>query len=169
METAWSILEFVALLDLLILIGGIGFAAFLWMKGIAPALLRLGNGLARRKIAIFANTEHADSLRKLLVDSNLFSQRNILVVSSPHDIGSAENATLFLVFWHDFVANIDDILARKTDGCALIVYAQQGLGFLPPDQIAKLDAHRHTTVTNFRGRLLNDIVTAMITTSYEKG
>jgi hypothetical protein len=31
-----------------------------------------------------------------------------------------------------------------------------------------LDGKRHTAVTNFRGRLLNDIVTAMITTSYEK-
>jgi hypothetical protein len=32
----------------------------------------------------------------------------------------------------------------------------------------KIDGHRHTAVTNFRGRLLNDILTAMMTTAYEK-
>lgn len=61
-----------------------------------------------------------------------------------------------------------DILFMKPDECALVVYAPYDQGRIPDEQMKKLDGKRHTAVTNFRGRLLNDIVASMITTSYEK-
>lgn len=131
-------------------------------------LWRLGHGLARRKIVIFATANNLASLKQLLLDSQLFSNGNIIEVFAAADIGRAENKTLFLVHWSDFQNAIDDIIKQKDDGCALIVYAPTAEGRIPDDVMSKLDKERNTTVTNFRGRLLNDIVTAMITTSYEK-
>jgi len=98
----------------------------------------------------------------------LFNPGNIIEISRPEDIRVAEAATLHLVFWHDFQESIDDILRVKRDADALVVYSPQGQGFISQEQMNKLDGHRHTTVANLRGRLLNDIVSTMITTAYEK-
>lgn len=168
METFIKILAVVGSIETIVLIVGLIWAFALWIRGISPALLRLGNGLAKRKIAIFAKNGNMSSLKRLLMDSKLFSEKNICEITKKEDIGIAEQATLYLVFWHDCADYIDDVLRKKPDACALIVYAPRNLGPIPEDQMKNLDGHRHTAVTNFRGRLLNDIVTAMITTSYEK-
>jgi hypothetical protein len=67
----------------------------------------------------------------------------------------------------DWMSEIDEILRNKSDQCALIIYAPYDKGRIPDIEMAKLDGHRHTAVTNFRGRLLNDIMASMITTSCE--
>lgn len=148
----------------------VGFAITIWVfaRGIAPALWRLGNGLAKRKIALFAKGDNVASLRDLLLDSKLIQPENIIEITRVEDVGRAEPATLYLVFWHDWAVDIDAILDEKPDKCALIVYAPYDKDRIPTDQMKKLDGKRHTAVTNFRGRLLNDIVASMITTSYEK-
>jgi hypothetical protein len=150
-----------------ILVIGIVWAIILWIRGIFPALLRLGNGLAKRKIALFAKNDNISSLRHLLTDSKLFKAGNISDITRPEDIGRAEKATMYLVWWADWAADIEKILQKKPDRCALIVYAPYDQGRIPDEKMKLLDGHRHTAVTNFRGRLLNDVVASMITTSYE--
>jgi hypothetical protein len=168
MNTLKNWLAYFGALRSLLLIVGIIYAVALWAKGVLPALLRLGNGLAKRKIALFAKGDNVSSLRNLLTDSKLFKPKNICEISKKEDIGRAESATMFLVYWPDWAADIAEILDNKRDECALIVYAPYDKGRIPDDQMKNLDGKRHTAVTNFRGRLLNDIVASMITTSYEK-
>ena len=168
METVKTILAVVGIAESVVLIAGLAYGAVLWTRGIFPALWRLGNGLAKRNIAIFATPENSASLRRLLLDSGLFKSNNILEIARSEDIGVAERASVYLVFWHDWAERIGEILEKKPDGCALIVYAPRDRGQIPENLMKELDGHRHTAVTNFRGRLLNDIVTAMITTSYEQ-
>lgn len=162
------ILDYIGYASIIISVLIFLFAIVTWAKGILPALLRLGNGLAKRKIAIFAKSDNLSSLKSLLLDSKLFSKGNIIEVTTKSDFGRAEEATLYLVFWHDWQNQIDDILRQKADGTALIIFSPQELGFIPKDSMAKLSEKRNTIVTNFRGRLLNDIVASMISTSYEK-
>jgi len=145
-----------------------GTAIVLWCRGISPVLYRLGNGLANRKIAIFAKGDNKGSLKSLLLDSELFKEKNICEISGVHDLGKAETASVYLVFWSDWAADIEKILEKKPDKCALVVYAPYNMDKIPADQMRNLDGRRHTSVTNFRGRLLNDVVTSMITTPYEK-
>jgi hypothetical protein len=59
-------------------------------------------------------------------------------------------------------------LSEKKDGTALLIYAPQEEGFISKEDIAKINQHRNAIVVNFRGRLLNDIMISLITTSYEK-
>lgn len=167
-DTILNIIAVVATIDTIILIIVVIYSATLWLRGISPVLYRLGSGLAKRKIAIFANAENCASLKNLLLDSKLFNQKNIYEIGGVQDIGRCEDASVYLVFWHDWVKDIDTILDKKPDRCALVVYAPYEGGKISSEQMTKLDGHRHTAVTNFRGRLLNDIVVSMITTHYEQ-
>ncbi len=149
---------------LVTLIGGV----YAWVRGILPALLRLGYGLSRRKIAIFADVDHMGSLESGLIDTKLFNKRNVIEILSDGDIGRAEQATVFLIFWHDWPsAVISEILAAKKDATALVVYAPLDLGRIPDDKLKALNSKRNVTLVNFRGRLLNDIVVSLMTTSYQ--
>jgi hypothetical protein len=169
MEPFLKTLAYVGAFESILLILSVIYAVALWTRGVFPALLRLGNGLAKRKIALFAKGDNMSSLKSLIIDSKLFKPSNIYEIRKIEDIGRAESATMFLVFWHDWAADIDEILVKKSDQCPLIVYAPYDKGRIPDAQMKILDGRRHTAVTNFRGRLLNDIVVSMITTSYEKG
>lgn len=137
-----------------------------WINGILPALIRLGNGLSRRKIAIFAKGDNLGGLKNLLEDSKLFKKKNIIDISSEGDFGRAERATLFLVFWQDWQDKITEILNAKKGNTALIVYASEPRS-IPDDKMKKLNLHPHTTIANMRGRLLNDIIISLIATSYK--
>ena len=156
----------VGTIDTVILAALIIYGIYLWFRGILPAIIRLSNGLATRQIAVFAKNDNLGSLVNLLKDSGLFREKNICPVSKAEDVGRAERASVFLVFWPDWFDTIDEILRIKPDSCPLVVYAPIDHGRIPETTMKNLDGKRNTAVTNFRGRLLNDIVTAMITTSY---
>jgi len=168
MNTLWCILDWIGRWHVLVTVGVVVFGLILWISGIAPVLWRLGNGLARRKIVIFASANNLGSLKSLLHDSRLFSRKNIIAITTGADIERAASGTLFLVQWSDFADSLGRILDLKSDVTALIIYAPRDQGPIPESDMSRIGNLRNTSVTNFRGRLMNDIVTAMITTSYEK-
>lgn len=173
MSKFMEILAYVGIVESIILIIGFLWVIVMWFKGIAPALYRLGNGLARRKVAVFAKGDKLSSLRNLLLDSKLFSKNNIIEISSETDLGKAEDASVYLLSWLDWNNNLEEVLNKKPDKVPIIVYAphdnsREDGGRIPNDVMQAIDNKRNAAVTNFRGRLLNDIVTAMITTIYQK-
>jgi len=165
---ALTALSIIGAIDTLVLVAVLMWGFILWVRGISPALLRLGNGLASRKIAIFAKGDNLSSLKDLLRDSGIFREKNIFDVTRTDDLGKAELASVYLVYWPDWSADIEKILAMKPDSCALVVYAPRDRGPIPEDQMKNIDGKRHSAVANFRGRVLNDLVTGMITTSYDR-
>ena len=167
MNTALQIIAAIGIAQTIILIGSISYGVFLWFRGILPVLIRVGTGLSTRKVAILAKGDNAASLKGLLTDSKLFREKNVISVTKSEDLGCLEEASVYLMHWHDFEQDIDEILSKKPNDCAMIVYAPYDMDRIPDKLMQRLDGKRHTAVTNFRGRLLNDIVTAMITTSYE--
>jgi hypothetical protein len=167
MDKVKAIFELLGYLSTIIVVIGLIYGAITWFRGILPAILRLGKGLARRKVAIFARGDRLISLRNLLLDSKLFKKKNLIDITSASDIGRSEDATVFLVFWHDWKDEIDQVLAKKKDSNALVVYAPHKLGFVSAEQMERINEVRNASVTNFRGRLLSDIVISMITTSYD--
>lgn len=163
LNSTLEILSAIGIIETILLVAGIIYGLVLWFRGILPVLYRLGNGLAKRKIALFAKGDNLSSIKNLLSDSKLFRQK-IIDIPSKNDLGRAEEASVYLVYWHDWSDEINDILNKKPDSCPMIVYAPYNKGRIPDDQMENLDGKRNTSVTNFRGRLLNDVVTAMITT-----
>jgi hypothetical protein len=144
---------------------GIIVIIFLVIKGIFPVWYRLGMGLSRRKIMVFAESEF-DDLQSMLVDSRLFQKKNIIRIEKK-SLKKAESSSLLLVHWKPFEKEMEDILKLKRDNAALIIYAPQSEGFIDKGTLEKINMERNAIVVNFRGRLLNDILTSMITTGYE--
>lgn len=141
---------------------------WLCVSGFIPVLMRLGNGLKRRKIAIFAKGDMSASLHALFADSKLFNTKNITIVTHEGDFGRAEDASVFLVHWPDWPDEMARIIALKMDASPLVVYAPQGKGPVPPHTIALLEKQRNVALANLRGRLLNDVVASLITSAYAK-
>lgn len=148
----------------ILMIVGFCYTAFLIIKGVVPVWYRLGIGLSKRQIAIFAKDEY-QSLASMLTDSKIFSKT---IPINKNDIRKAEKETVFLVHWKEFQDKIDDIIAIKKDSTPLIIYAPTHEGRIDDENMNKINFHRNSVVVNFRGRLLNDILTSLITTSYEK-
>lgn len=150
----------------LLMIVGCFYTLYVTIKGILPVWYRLGKGLSKRKIAIFANEEF-DNLKNILIDSNIFKEQNIIKIEK-NSIKKAKSITLLLLHWKSFQSDIDNVLSVKDDSDALIIYAPQEEGLIDKSILSKINRERNSIVVNFRGRLLNDILTSMITTSYEK-
>lgn len=142
------------------------YSIFLFLKGVFPVLWRLGNGLSRRKIAVFADSKF-DDLKDMLVDSGLFRQKNIVRIDKD-SIDKAKNISLLLMHWDAYKDSFSDILGIKDDADALIVYAPQDEGPIEEIDRDTLNKKRNAIIVNFRGRLLNDVLTSMITTGYRQ-
>ncbi len=99
METFLSIMNMLGYATTIFVVIVFVAGVIAWFKGIFPALLRLGNGLAKRKIAIFAKSDALSSLTNLLVDSGLIIENNLMKITKVDDFGKPEGATLFLVSW----------------------------------------------------------------------
>lgn len=168
MQTFFNFLDYISRATTLVVVVAFLYGLVLWARGIAPVLVRLGKGLARRKIAVFAKGDMLKSLESLLDDSKLIRRTNVVTISHTGDISKAECASLFLVVWSDWKDDLPRILSLKKDQTPLIIYAPQDLGSIPPEVLRDLNSHRNCVVSNFRGRLMNDVVVSMITTSYEK-
>lgn len=166
----WNLINFIVqavgwFVIFFLIVGAIlTFVAFL--KGVLRPLWRLGVGLSKRNIVIIGSKVDCESLSKLLKKSKLFATRNIENLCSREDIEDVKGASVILYKFSDSPLTLNEVLARKATKAALIVYAR-------PDEIKEehwklLDEHRNISVCNLRGRLMNDLLTLMMTTGYEK-
>lgn len=148
----------------------IGFVLniILWALGIGPLLWRLGLGRWMRKITIVADAEHYSQLKKVLVDSGVFREGNISQINN-QSIAEVKDRGLLLVHYQSFTSDqIKEILANKKSQAGMVFYFPQTDGTRIPDDIFKqITEKENTTIVNLRGRLLNDVVTTLITTSYD--
>ena len=80
------------------------------------------------------------------------------------NIPSAKSADLLLVYWPTFKDKLNNVLNVKNHSVSLVVYAPQEEGRIDEESMNKLNKHHNVTITNFRGRLLNDVFVSMITT-----
>lgn len=142
------------------------------MIGISPLIWRLGYGRWFRKIAIVAKSDPYNNLRMDLVDSGVFRESNISNIP-PNQLAKIKESDLLLVDYQSFNnTEIETILSYKVSKSGMIFYypnfSLRQNKSIPDDIKEKISTAPYTTIVNFRGRLLNDIVTTLITTSYEK-
>jgi len=148
----------------IIVIVGVLYTLWLIVRGVVPVLYRLGLGLSKRDIAI-VSADQFTSLRDLLLDSKLFQAKNLHQVHI-RDIQKAAKMTVIIAHWDHIKDDLESVLQVKRDQDALIVYAPQGEGTLNAESLDAINKHRSTILVNFRGRLMNDVVSSMISTSH---
>ncbi len=132
------------------------------VKGVMPVWYRLGLALTKRKIVIFAKDDNYENLKNVLVESDLFKEKNIKMIDEK-SIQKAENDSILLVHWNSYKDNLEKILSIKKDTSALIVYAPTEEGRIDENSMAEMSKHRNVIIVNFRGRLLNDVLVSMMT------
>lgn len=164
MQTLTDVLNFLGALGTTFSLIALVVTIYLWARGIIPVMWRLGLGLSTRKIAIFADTEF-DNLKNVLLDSGLFRESNIIKIDK-ESVERSEGCPLLLMHWKAFESQIDDILKIKGNSDALVIYAPHKDGQVPQEATEKLNSRRNTILVNMRGRLLNDILTCMMTTGF---
>ena len=150
----------------LLILPALLYTIYLIGKGVIPVLIRLGMGLSQREIAVFAEGDDFDKLKSMLLDSGILRESNIVKIDKD-SLEKAKHMTILLVHWKSFKSEIDRILEMKSYPAALFVYAPQNEGRIDDDSLAKINRRSNTTIVNFRGRLLNDILISMITTDYK--
>jgi hypothetical protein len=157
LSTLWNLLGllFIVIVSIISIIACI--------RGLLPVWWRLGKGLSKRQIAIFAKGDHFPELKELLINSKLFKEKNIIQIYE-NNIKNAKTITIKLVYWEDYETELDSILNIKKPSDALIVYAPEKR--LEDSQKKRINREQNSILVNFRGRLINDILVSMITTGY---
>lgn len=144
------------------------YAIYATIRGLLPVLIRLGYSLWQKRIIIFADNDMAAELQRLINDSGLFN-RSRIQVAGQNDVENARKANVVLVYWRDVQSYIDEIVRNRSEHAALIIYAPHRDGPIPGEVLNSLERRKHVTVCNFRGRLMNDVLTSMMTIQYDKG
>lgn len=163
---------FIGFLSTIIAVGGLLIVFAFWVLGITPLLWRLGLGRWRRKIAIAAGDEMYNSLQTDLITSGIFRKSNISQISKDH-LSKIRDHSLVLIHYQSFTEDqIRQMLNDKKSSSGMVIYfpefnPSEG-NQIPASMVQAIGKKENTLVVNFRGRLLNDIITTMITTSYEK-
>jgi len=148
-----------------IILLGLVYRIIFWVLGITPIVIRLGVGLWRRKIAIIGSFEAYQSLSSTIIDSGIFNANKIMHIE-PGSIERAKSESIYLVDWASSSVKINDIFSsRKSHQTAVIIFASPGS--IPMEQISGIANKPNTVIVNFKGRLLNDILTSLLTTSYD--
>ena len=157
---------------LVITVAGFLITVASWTLGFATPIWRLGLGLRRRKIAIAADIETFNSLKTDLIDTRIFRKVNIKQITKDH-LATVKNHSLIIVHYNSFCAeDIKQMLNSKESISGMIFYFPEfdpaSGNRIPNEMIQEIGKRENTTVVNFRGRLLNDIINTIITTSYQK-
>jgi len=169
-EAIKAFLELVGLITTLIAVLTFFAAVIAWILGISPLLFRLGLGRWRRKITVLSNSDDFASLRDDLVSSGVFRAKNIDHVTGK-SLSKVSECNLLLVDYGSFTdKQMKTIIKNKKSSAGMIVYFPD---FSPtnrvPDDVMKLiNDEPHSVLVNFRGRLINDILITLLSTSYDK-
>lgn len=147
------------------------WAVISWILGVYPLFLRLGFGRWSRKIAIVANDNMYLSLKTDLVDTGVFREKNIYQIKED-TLSKVKETTLALVHYQSFTEDqIKNILLNKKSSAGFVFYFPEFTApsvVIPLEMMKLINNEQFTTIVNMRGRLINDIVNTLLSTSYDK-
>ena len=142
-----------------------------WVIGAYPLFYRIGFGRWSRKITIVANGDMYNTLKTDLVDTGIFREKNISPQVTNQSFSKIKKASLVLVHYQSFTEDeIKIILSHKQPHSGFVFYFPEFSpeNRIPPEMMKAINNEQFTTIVNMRGRLMNDIVTTLLSTGYEK-
>lgn len=165
MDNWITVLDWIGRISAAILALGIIWGVCRWIRGIVPLSIRAGK-LKQHAIAIFASADNYNELVNSLSATKLFGGKSFTRVSTVGDMDTCDGKHIFIVNWADWGDNIDKVLAKKTPQTGIVIYALPGKIGQP--EMEKLQTYNFVTVTNFRGRLITDLLTMALAINYAR-
>lgn len=160
--------ELIGIVATLVLLAG-GIATFFgWSAGIFMVMKRLGIGRWYRKVIIVGSHSETSSLKKDLIDSGVFRERNISEADERNLADVKESSLILLDYWSLTSTQVATVLSNKEKSAGLVVYSPMGKGRIPDEISEKMNNEPFTTLVNMRGRLVNDLLITLMSTSYDK-
>lgn len=139
---------------------------FFAITGLLKAMWRFGIGVAWRKVFIVADADARDELQGDLMRSGIVRKRNIKTMTRGQ-ISNLKGARLIIL---DYGYLEEDetvrIVSQKDSDCGVLVYAKPGT--IPGEVMEKLNLSQHVSVVNFRGRLVNEVLILLLSTSFSR-
>lgn len=164
-DTLVAVLDWFGRGSALILIAAVVWRFILWLRGVVPLSIRAGS-IRQHTVAIFSNSENFGELVHTLEATSLFGKKNFSNIGTVGDLDSCDGKHVFIVNWADWGEYIDKILEKKTKETGVIVYALPGR--IPQPEMEKLQNYNFVTVTNFKGRLITDLITMALAIRYAR-
>lgn len=136
------------------------------IMGLFKPAYRFGKGIVWKKVFIVADANTRQELKGDLVRSGIIKKRNI-VEKTDGQISDLTGARLLVLEYGYLGADkIQKIVADKCSDCGVLIYANPRE--IDDELMAKLNRSQHVSVVNFRGRLVNEILLLLISTSFSR-
>ena len=117
---------------------------------------------------IVASAEDYCDLEEDLSDSGLIKRKNIQRVSDKHISKVKDALLLIVVYGYLDKDGFREIINGKSSRCGLIVHCPPEKGRIDDEEMGLLSKTAFTALCNFRGRLVNDVLLMMLSTSFKK-
>lgn len=143
----------------------IGFVVLAIMGLVRPAF-RFGKGIAWKKVFIEADGNTRQELKGDLERSGIIRKKNILEKTDGQISDLVGARLLVLEYGYLGEENVDKIVSQKCSDCGVLIYAKHKE--ISDESMEKLNRAQHVSVVNFRGRLVNEILLLLISTSFAR-
>ena len=136
------------------------------IMGLFKPAYRFGKGIAWKKVFIVADSNTRQELKSDLVRSGIIKRRNILEKTDGQISDLAGARLLVLEYGYLGAAKVQKIVSNKCSDCGVLVYAKPRE--IDDEVLAELNRSQYVSVVNFRGRLVNEILLLLISTSFAR-
>lgn len=139
---------------------------FFAITGLLKAMWRFGIGVAWKKVFIVAEADARDELRGDLMRSGIVRKRNIETMTRGQTSNLKGARLIVLDYGYLKEDETVRIVSQKDSDCGVLVYAKPGA--IPDEVMEKLNLSQHVSVVNFRGRLVNEVLILLLSTSFTR-
>lgn len=136
--------------------------------GVTQALVRFGLALFGKKIFVVASEDEYGDIREDLVDSGLIKSGNIQRVSNRHMDKAHDALLLIIVYGYLEPKDFEALVRTKSSRCGVIVYCSPEKSRITEQEMSLLSRTSFTALCNFRGRMVNDVLLMMLSTSFKR-
>lgn len=146
---------------------------FSFVRYVLPSILclavpafRFGQSIAWKKVFIISSGDTLRELRGDLGRSGIIKKRNI-ITKTKGEMSDLDGARLLILdYAHLGETEVLEVVSHKDSNCGVLVYAETEV--IPKEVMRKLNLYRHVSVVNFRGRLINEILLLLVSTSFTR-
>lgn len=143
----------------------IGFVV-LGVMGLVKPAYRFGIGIAWKKVFIVADGNTRQELQGDLERSGIIRKRNILEKTDGQISDLAAARLIILEYGYLGEEKIQNIVSNKCSDCGVLIYAKPRE--ISDESMSRLNRSQHVSVVNLRGRLVNEILLLLISTSFAR-